>query len=121
MAESPRDLSVGPLVHRSEAVHGFVGEDNSPAKGVGWPVAFDDGDVPRRILPLEQDREVESGGTTTQAYDSHWLPPGRRFSSSSIASSFLPVSSASAASRRLLSRAAGLSTCRRPGNACIKL
>jgi len=61
-----------PLAH---VVHGRIGEDHAPAKGVIRLVALYDRDLMCRIQLLHQDRKIQACGASADTHDAHAIAP----------------------------------------------
>jgi hypothetical protein len=72
VAEVALDLLDHLHIGLPEAVHGLVGKDDAPAKGIVGTIALEHHNVAGGIGLLHQDREEQSGGAPAQAYDAHW-------------------------------------------------
>ena len=62
-----RGVRVGGL----QVLQGLVAEHHAPAKGVVGAVAFDHGDLVRRVLLLHEQREIQASGATANAQNVH--------------------------------------------------
>src|SRR6202008_1261558 len=83
LAAADVDLDVVPVVERAEdlgrarrvgglqVAERLVGKHHAPAIRVVGPVALDDGDVVRGILPLHQQCKVQTRRAATDACDLH--------------------------------------------------
>jgi CRP-like cAMP-binding protein len=81
VAEGIENLAVGLRIGGLEIAQRLIRKYDTPAEGVVRPIALDDRDIVSRIDPLHEQRQVEHGGTSSDADDTH---DGLRLSSLNI-------------------------------------
>ena len=54
-----------------QVLQGLIAEHHAPAEGVVGAVAFDHGDLVRRVLLLHEQREIQTSGATANAQNVH--------------------------------------------------